>query len=179
MRGRKEYLPLCRVKRQQKVSNIHTQSKHQTSSNTRERDTLIWLPPQEAGIFRKSSKCKLIYYRQRTRGAGVQPNSRHQRVKAQTVSFSPQRLVSLPPLGALPPPLPPPPPSHTHLQPTATLTGMTEFYISTKTITEATGRSVCAGASSSLLTRERWMGTSDVARARADVSAELSADTSS
>lgn len=45
------------------------------------------------------------------------------------------------------------PPPNAHLQPTAVLTGMTEFYISTKTITGATGRSVCAGASSSLLTR--------------------------
>lgn len=117
VRGRKEYLPLCRVKRQQKVSNIHTQSKHQTSSNTQERDTLISLPLQEAGIFRKSSKCKLIYYRKRTRGAGVQPNSRLQRVKAQTVSFSPQRLVSFSRLGAVPPTHPqctPPTNSHTN-----------------------------------------------------------------
>lgn len=114
VRGRKEYLPLCRVKRQQKVSNIHTQSKHQTSSNTRERDTLISLPPQEAGIFRKSSKCKLIYYRKRTRGAGVQPNSRLQRVKAQTVSFSPQRLVSFSRLGAVPPTPRCTPPTNSH-----------------------------------------------------------------
>lgn len=63
---------------------------------------------------------------------------------------------------------------------------MTEFYISTETITEATGRSVCAGASSSLLTRgvrgaprERWTGIWEVQeRRRADVPAELSADTS-
>lgn len=51
--------PAVQRKRQQKVSNIHTQSKHQTSSNT-EWDTLISLAPQEASIFRKSSKCKLI-----------------------------------------------------------------------------------------------------------------------
>lgn len=77
--------PAVQVKRQQKVSNIHTQSKHQTSSNT-EWDTLIFLAPQEASIFRKSSKCKLIYYRKSSWGAGVQPNSRHQRVKPKLCS---------------------------------------------------------------------------------------------
>lgn len=50
---------------------------HQTHT---EWDTLISVAPQEASIFRKSTKCKLIYYRKWSRGAGVHPNGRHQRV---------------------------------------------------------------------------------------------------
>lgn len=125
-------------------SQQHSHSKQ--TSNTRERDTLIWLPPQEAGIFRKSSKCKLIYYRKRTPGAVVQPNRRHQRVKAQTVSSSPRRPVSFPRLGALAP-------VRAHLRPAGTLTGVTRLYMSAAAISEAAGPSVCASASSSPLTR--------------------------
>lgn len=129
-------------------SQQHSHSK-QTSNIIKhtERDTLISLAPQEASIFRKSSKCKLIYYRKRSRGTGVQPNSRHQRVKPKLCSSAHRdstALVSLSQLWA------------THIQshppPMAKLTGMTEFYITTKSITQHTGECVCAGISSSLLT---------------------------
>lgn len=129
-------------------SQQHSHSK-QTSNIIKhtERDTLISPAPQEASIFRKSSKCKLIYYRKRSRGPGVQPNSRHQRVKpklCRSAHRDTSALVSLSQLGAM----------HVDFSPpTAKLTGMTEFYITTKSITEPTGRSVCAGISSSLLTQ--------------------------
>lgn len=76
-------------------SQQHSHSK-QTSNIIKhtERDTLISLALQEASIFRKSSKCKLIYYRKRSRGTGVQPNSRHQRVKPKTLQLSQQRQYS-------------------------------------------------------------------------------------
>lgn len=71
------------VERKTAISQQHPHSK-QTSNIIKhtEWDTLISLAPQEASIFRKSSKCKLIYYRKSSRGVGVQPKqrSRHQRV---------------------------------------------------------------------------------------------------
>lgn len=95
-------------------SQQHSVSK-QTSNIIKhtEWDTLISMAPQEAGVFRKSSKCKLIYCRQRSWGAAVQPNSRHQRVKPNVCS-SAHRDSSVP--GSLSQP------------PTAKPTGTTLFY---------------------------------------------------
>lgn len=68
------------------------------------------------------------------------PNSRHQRVKPKLCSLAHRdssALVSLSQLWAM----------HVVPPPTAKLTGMTEFYITTKSITEHTGEPVCVGIS--------------------------------